>query len=67
MSLNIRYIQELYDSNKPLIIYKTKHGFEIFTDFSEKIILNNKNIDNFFNKIQYRKKTEKLFFGYIGS
>ena len=66
MSLNIRYIQELYDSNKPLIIYKTKYGFEIFTDFSEKIILNNKNIDNFFNKIQYRKKTEKLFFGYIG-
>ena len=44
------YLDTLSDSNKPFIIYKSIKGFDLFTNFSEKIILNNKNIDRFLNK-----------------
>ena len=43
------YLEKLYNSNKPFIIYKVEDGYDLFTDFSEKIILNNKNINNFFH------------------
>ena len=47
------YLEKLYNSNKPFIIHKVEGGYDLFTDFSEKIVLNNKNINNFFHKIAY--------------
>ena len=44
------YLEKLYNSNKPLIIYKVKDGYDLFTDFSKKIKLNNNNLNNFFRK-----------------
>ena len=62
------YLEKLYQSNKALIIYKAKHGYNIYTDFSKKIILNNKNLVNFLNscdKLKYRKETD-LYIGFFG-
>ena len=39
------FLEKLYQSDKALIIYKVKDGYNIYTDFSKKIILSNKNID----------------------
>ena len=63
------YLEKLYQSDKPLIIYKMKDGYDLYTDFSKKIILTNKNINQFFNyfeKKNYKKETDILvgFFGY---
>ncbi len=63
------YLDKLYNSNKSLIIYKVSKGYDIYTDFSKKIVLNNNNINSFFkffkNK-KYKKETDILigFFGY---
>ena len=38
------YLLDLNNSKKPFIIYKSDKGFDLYTDFSKKIILNNKNI-----------------------
>jgi len=62
------YLEKLYQSNKPLIIYKVNDGYNIYTDFSKKIILNNKNLVNFLNsceKLKYKKETD-LFIGFFG-
>jgi len=51
-----------------LIIYKVDGGYNIYTDFSKKIILNNKNIINFLNsfkKFKYKKETD-LYVGFFG-
>ena len=51
-----------------MIIYKVDGGYNIYTDFSKKIILNNKNIINFlnsFNKFKYKKETD-LYIGFFG-
>ena len=67
MLKNIVQINRLFESNKPLIIYKTPVGFDVFTDFSEKIKLNNSNLNDFFKKIEIQKKrTNRYFDGYIG-
>ena len=67
MFKKIDQILRLFNSNKPLIIYKTSIGFDIFTDFSEKIKLNHSNLNDFFTKIERQKnKTDKYFDGYIG-
>ena len=63
------YLEKIYQSDKPLIIYKVKDGYNLYTDFSEKIILTKKNINNFFNSLKskkYKKETDLLigFFGY---
>ena len=63
------YLEKLYQSNKPLIIYKVDGGYNIYTDFSKKIILTKKNINNFFNSFKskkFKKETDLLigFFGY---
>ena len=50
------YLEKLYNSDKPLIIYKVKNGYNLYTDFSKKIILTNKNINNFFNLLKKNKK-----------
>ena len=65
------YLEKLYNSNKPLIIYKVKEGYNLYTDFSEKIKLNNKNLDIFFKKIEKLKKKNKkkvkdLYIGFFG-
>ena len=55
------YLEKLYQSEKPLIIYKVNNGYNIYTDFSKKIILTNKNIGNFlksFSKKKYKKETD---------
>jgi len=63
------YLEKLYQSDKALIIYKVKDGYNLYTDFSKKIILTNKNINSFFNlfkKNKFKKETDLLigFFGY---
>ena len=62
------YLEKLYQSDKPLIIYKTKDGYNIYTDFSKKKILNNKNINNFFNYFSKKKmnKETDLYIGFFG-
>ena len=63
------YLEKLYHSDKPLIIYKVHDGYNLYTDFSKKIILTKKNINNFFNSFKskkLKKETDVLigFFGY---
>ena len=63
------YLEKLYQSDEPLIIYKVDQGYNIYTHFSKKVILTNKNISkffNYFNKKNYRKETDMMvgFFGY---
>ena len=65
------YLEKLYNSNKPLIIYKVKDGYNLFTDFSEKIKLNKNKLDNFFKKIEKLKKPSKkkvkdIYVGFFG-
>ena len=63
------YLNNINSSKKPFIIYKTSKGFDLFTDFSKKIILNNQNIKKFLNqKYNSRKKnkTTDLFIGFFG-
>ena len=63
------YLENLYNSDKPLIIYKVKDGYNLYTDFSKKFILTKKNISKFFNFFtnkRFMKETDLLigFFGY---
>ena len=57
----------IHHSGRPYIIYKSKKGFDLFTNFSKKIILNNKNILSFLKK-KYKKKNKNtdLFIGFFG-
>ena len=62
-------LSSIHYSNKPYIIQKSEKGFDVYTDFSKKIILNNKNIYNFLNKkIKKKKKytSTDLFIGFFG-
>ena len=63
------YLEKLYQSDEPLIIYKVEEGYNIYTHFSKKIILTNKNIKNFFkifNNKKFKHETDMMigFFGY---
>merc|ERR1712127_554788 len=63
------YLLDLNNSKKPFIIYKSDKGFDLYTDFSKKIILNSKNIEKFINKKIKLKATHKetdLFIGFFG-
>jgi len=62
------YLEKLYQSDKPLIIYKVKDGYNLYTDFSKKIILTNHNIDKFFNIFSNKKikKETDLYIGFFG-
>ena len=53
----INQLTEIHQSGKPYIIYKSQKGFDLYTSFSKKIILNNKNIKSFLEK-KYKKKTK---------
>ena len=55
---NKEYINKLYQSDKALIIYKVKNGFDIYTDLKEKIIVKNSNLKKFLNH-QVKKKVFK--------
>ena len=58
---------EIHKSGKPYIIYKSQKGFNLFTNFSKKIILNNKNIKSFLTKKNKKKsKDTDLFIGFFG-
>ena len=62
------YLEKLYQSDKALITYKVKDGYNIYTDFSKKIVLNNKNVKSFFKLIEkkkYKKETD-LYIGFFG-
>ena len=63
------HLKELARSKKPFIIYKSDKGFDLYTDFSKKIILNSKNIEKFINKITRLKTSHKetdLVIGFFG-
>ena len=63
------FLNTLNNLKKPFIIYKTIKGFDLYTDFSKKIILNNRNIDKFLNKKSYKKtkyKNTDLMIGFFG-
>ena len=63
------HLKEIAESKKPFIIYKSNKGFDLFTNFSKKIILTNKNIQNFINNISKNKSKRKdtdLFIGFFG-
>ena len=62
------YLEKLYQSDKPMIIYKFRNKYKIFTDFSKKIILNNSNIKNFLSSFSNKKykKEQDLFIGFFG-
>ncbi len=62
------YLEKLYNSDKALIIYKVKDGYNLYTDFSRKIILTKKNINKFFNLFEnkkYKKETD-IYIGFFG-
>jgi len=62
------YLEQLYQSDKSMIIYKVKSGYNIYTDFSKKIILTNKNVNSFLNSLQKNKlkKQTDIFVGFFG-
>jgi len=60
------YLEKLYNSKKPFIIYKVKGGYDLYTDFSKKFFLNNKNIDNFLKKVKKKETKNKSLNLYIG-
>ena len=63
------YLNNINNSKKPFIIYKSIKGFDLFTDFSKKIILNSKNISKFLNQKYKTKrdwKSTDLLIGFFG-
>jgi len=62
------YLEKLYNSDKPLIIYKVNDGYNLYTDFSKKIIITKSNINNFFNLFSKKKisKETDLYIGFFG-
>ena len=60
-------LADIHHSGKPYIIYKSKKGFKLFTNFSKRITLNNRNIKSFLKK-KYKNKLKNtdLFIGFFG-
>ena len=65
---NTNQLQDINRSRKSYIIYKSSKGFDLYTDFSKKIVLNNRNIFHFLNqKIPTKRfKETDLFIGFFG-
>ena len=64
---NKTYLNRLFESDKPLIIHKATTGFDVYTDFSDKVIIQKSNLKNFIKKTTLsKKKYNKFFNGYIG-
>ena len=55
---NKTYLDRLFKSDKPLIIYKAQKGFNVYTDFSDKIFVNKKNINYLTKQATTSKKKE---------
>ena len=67
MTQNI--LQKINSSNKSYIIYKSKKGFDLYTEFTEKKILSSKNTVQFlnnFNKKKIKLKKTDLYIGFFG-
>ena len=65
----LKILKDINSLGKPYIIYKKPKGFDLFTDFSKKIILSNKNVVDFVNSIPFSKKKLKktdLYIGFFG-
>ena len=64
----IEKLTEIHNSGNPYIIYKSNKGFDLYTNFSKKIILNKHNIYRFLNKKSNSKKFKStdLFIGFFG-
>jgi len=65
----LKILEHLIKSEQPFILYKTIIGFKLYTQFSKKIILNEKNIKSFLNSIRKKKSNFKetdLFVGFFG-
>ena len=63
------YLNNISNSKKTFIIYKSNKGFDLFTDFSKKIILNNQNIRDFLKQkynLKKKNKSTDLFIGFFG-
>ncbi len=65
---NKNQLSYIHNSGKPYIIYKSKKGFDLYTNFSKKIVLNKKNINKFLNKrdVSGKFKQTDLFIGFFG-
>ena len=64
-----KILNDINTSGKPYIIYRTSKGFDLFTNFSKKIILSNNNVVNFLKSISSKKKKIKktdLYVGFFG-
>ena len=64
-----KILKDINSSGKPFVIYKSSKGFDLFTDFSKKIILSNNNVVNFLKSISSNKKKIKktdLYIGFFG-
>ena len=60
-------LSEIHNSGKSYIIYKSKKGFDLYTNFSKKIILNNNNIGSFLSKKHNNKSgNTDLYIGFFG-
>ncbi len=60
-------LSAIHNSGKPYIIYKSEKGFDLYTNFSKKIILNNKNINSFLEKKnKSKKRSTDLYIGFFG-
>ena len=60
-------LTKIHLSGKPYIIYKSQNGFDLYTDFSKKITLNNRNIKSFLTKKNKKQSTNTdLFIGFFG-
>ena len=67
MTQNI--LQKINSSDKSYIIYKSKKGFDLYTEFTEKKILSLKNTVQFLNKFNKKKiklKNTDLYIGFFG-
>jgi len=63
------YLEDLNNTKKPFIIYKSNKGLDLYTDFSKKIILTNNNVEKFINestKLKSKNKETDLFIGFFG-
>ena len=67
MTQNI--LQKINSSDKSYIIYKSKKGFDLYTEFTKKKILSLKNTVQFLNKFNKKKiklKKTDLYIGFFG-
>ena len=65
----INILDQISLLDKPYIIYRSKNGFTLYTNFSKKIILTKKNITSFLKKTNQKQKNLKktdLYVGFFG-